>query len=230
MRIRGHKFNQTAVYVKSSGGVIVPAKIQGALTQNGGSSSTTVAVTLGAPVTSGSLLCIAIGGATTMTGVSVTDDKSNTGYTVAQFNFGSFNWIGMYRPNITNGPTTITATFPEAHTFSTMIVTEFSGVLATSPLDGSNINVAQAGSNTTDAITSNATTTTANGDLIWGACVNLAGNSTLTKTSTFTQDQTQASNFNTEYLVQGTAGSIAATWTGTTADSFSSLMMAFKHA
>lgn len=206
----------------------VPTKIQGTLTQNGGTSSTTVVVTLPAAVSSGSLICVALGTAVTATGASVTDDKTNT-YTVGNENFGSYNWFSFYASGVTNGPQVITGTFPEAHSFSTMIVTEFSNCAAVTPLDGASIQGGQTGVNTTDGITSNTATTTANGDLVWGACVNLSGNSTLTLGTGFTQDQTSGQNFNIEYLIQGTAGAIAATWTGTTSDSFSSLMMAFKH-
>lgn len=219
-----------ALWHKASGGGGggTPAKTQGSLHQNGATSSTTVAVTLAAPVTSGGLVCVAVGSGTTATTCSVTDDKGNT-YTVANTNVGSFNWLSFWAAGVTNAPQTITATWGEAHSFSTILVTEFSNVLASSPIDGASVNAGQSGVNTTDGITSNAITTTASGDLIWGACVNLAGNSTLVKSAAFTQDQTQASNFNSEYLIQGSAGSIAATWTGTTSDSFSSLVMAFKH-
>jgi len=210
------------------------ARIQGKLHSNGATSSPTVAVTLDAPVSSGNLVVVAVGTAVPGNSPVVftcADDKGNT-YTAVDVGDGNnFQWGSFYLQNITNGPQTITVAIDagaSSRQFSTIIATEFSGVQTTSPLDGHSINIFQAGTNTTDGITSGSATTTANGDLIWGACVNLSGSSTLVVGTGYTLDQNSGSDFVTEYRTQTTAGSVASTWTGTSADSFSSLMMAFK--
>lgn len=216
-------------------GPIVPAKVQGSLHQNGATPSVNVAVTLASTVTSGSMVACVVGlavPAASTVALTMADDKGNAYTQVDNATGNDFQWSSFYLLNITNTPQTITAAFDagsSARLFATIICTEFSGVATTAALDGNSINVNQAGVNTTNGITSNAATTTTAGDLIWGAAVNLSGSSTLTKNATWTQDQTSGQDFNTEYLIQNPAGSIAATWTGTTADSFSSLMMAFKH-
>lgn len=213
------------------------ARVQGNLHQNGAANIATVAVTLVSTVGVGNTIVVAVGTATPGNSPIVftcADDKANT-YTAVDSGppGNNFQWASFYLQNITNAPQTITVAIDAGASnrqFSTIIATEFSGVAAVSPLDGHNINNFQAGVNTTDGITSGSVTTTTNGDLIWGASVNLSGSSTLVHGTGFTLDQNSGIDFVTEYLVQGTAGAVAATWTGTTADSFSSLVMALKAA
>jgi hypothetical protein len=212
-------------------------RVQGNTHQNGATSSSTVAVTLGAPVGTGNMLCVSIGsvhtsGTQTFT---VTDDKGNTYTSVdALADTGnSFAFGTAYILNVTNAPTVITATIriagtPTAETFASIQVDEFSGVSA---FDGHAINNQVSPATTANAVTSTAITTTANGDLIYGTVVDILGGGTITKGTPFTQDLSVASAYMTEHLIQSTAGSIAATFTASVStDAWITAVMAFKAA
>lgn len=223
--------SSTALFVgaASGGGGSDPLRIQGNSYFNGGAlNSSTCTVTLASPVASGNSILVVFGCAIWGNAVTVTDDKGNT-YTagpIAGDNVSDYTWCAFYCLNVTNAPKTITATIDgRSAYYNSIFATEFSNLAS---FDVSAFNANQTGVDTTNGITSTTATTTANGDLVWGACVNLWGNSTLTKNSAFTQDQVSGQDFNIEYFLQETAGSIAATWTGTTADHFASIMMAFK--
>jgi hypothetical protein len=208
------------------------AYVQGNIHQNGSTSSATCAVTLTSTVASGNMLCVSLGWVTS-TGVdiiTVTDDKGNT-YTVVDKTFNnpaSYSLCDAYCLNITNAPQTITATISTARQFSTIFVDEWSGIATSSALDGHAINQLN-GASGTDIATSTAITTTANGDLIYGVCIciNSVGISAGTG---FTQRQNVASTFLTESLIQGSAGSIAATATPASAGNLNTAVMAFKAA
>jgi hypothetical protein len=119
-----------------------------------------------------------------------------------------------------------------------MTVDEFSGIAAlANPLDGHASNDQVFTQNqTTNAITSTAFTPTQSGDLIYGGTVNSNNNDQATAGTGFTfagNDSAGAGTVPviTEFLVQGTAASIAATFTDTTgSDSWSTFVMAFKAA
>lgn len=206
-----------------------PTYVQGNIRSFGSGASTSLAVTLPNNVGSGNLVIVSFGGAGDGIEVTVTDDKSNSYSLVSKTTAGGYTWASFYALNITNSPKIVTASYGSS-SYITMVVDEFSGIATSNALDGYAINGNQTGVNTTNGITSTAITTTADGDLIYGSVVNLVGSSTLTKTSTFTQAQVSGQDFNTEYRIQSTKGSVAATWTGTTQDQFSSFILAFKAA
>lgn len=154
---------------------------------------------------------------------SITDDKGNTyniaddtdqttdGQTQATF------WLN----NVTNGPSTITVTFPGGAgvvTFRRMLIDVFSGVdTSGTPTDG---HTAQqnAGSTSTNAQTSGSITTAVNGDLIWTAFSDSEGaGATWSAGTGFTilDNGTSADNdpMGSAWQVQSTAGSIAGTFT-----------------
>jgi hypothetical protein len=164
--------------------------IQGAITVSATTCTstvvTTLALSLGGAVGSGHTVTglVSYGlGSVAPTVSSITDDKSNT-YTLVDnaIKAGATNTWGtsFFLQNITNGPTTITANFSQGVRFNRMLLDEYSGVAASSPLDGhtaQNQNTPGTGAN---VVTSGNFTTASNGDLIIGSTVYLATNSAVT--------------------------------------------------
>lgn len=211
-----------------------PAYVQGAINQNGAGSSATVPVSFSNPVGLGHAVIVSIGWATAgVTLDSVYDDASNV-YTILSGGglAGGYWWKCAYLTNAAGSPSTVTAEFSSGAIYVTVVVAEFENVLGTGAIDGSSFNLNQAGTNTTDGITSGAFTTAAAGDLIYGSCVNIGGNAGLSVGTSFTgaAGASAAPDFVSEYLVQPSAGSIAATFTGSTLDHFSTFAVALKHA
>jgi hypothetical protein len=221
----------------SGGGSIVPAYVQGLTHENGGTASTTVATTLASTVGVGNAVFVFFFiTSPTATVTNVTDDKGNT-YTAVgaqtDVNVASRTFT-YYALNVSNSPKTITATYSTSLPFSGMLVDEYSGIAAVSALDG-NGSLSQKGLGTSGAndIKSNAFTTTANGDLIWGASVNISGSAGFTAGTGFTLRTNSADLiYQSESQVQTTAGSIAATFGNADSvnEEFNTMMMAFKHA
>jgi hypothetical protein len=187
--------------------------------QNGGASSTTVAVTLPGTVGSGHTLCVGVQSANNSGIVQpyhCNDDKSNIYTHVLDiYTIGSgFQVSIFFCTNITNAPQTITGDFNgNSFTFASIIVDEFSGIVTSLPLDGSNGQIANSGTST-DGLTTGTWTTSANGDLIWGYCGDLTGGATFSAGTGFTIAQNVAVDFRSEYLIQSSASaSTAVTFT-----------------
>jgi hypothetical protein len=189
-------------------------RVQGTFHENGSSTSTTVAVTLAAAVGNGNLVCVSIGFAAATSGeniTQVTDDKSNV-YTIVDGIYhatGGYRWTTAFCANVTNAPITITATLSNSRAFAAILVDEFSGVATASPTDGHAANTAAASGGTLSAMPTIVTTT--NGDLVFGAGVNIDSVSITVGTNLawIAAQSNIDSSFCTEYLVQTTAGSIA---------------------
>jgi len=209
------------------------AFVQSNLT-NAAASTTSVAVTISA-VGSGNLVsgCVGWTPNPTATLSSVTDDKSNT-YTVVDNNGASDangQWSTFYLKNITNGPVTITANFSGNATYRVIHVIEASGLDTSAPLDQHTMNFQTTPGTGTDAVTSGAVTTTANGEFV-AACAR-KGSSGASGTYTV---GTGYSNLITagvvvsasESRVQTSAGSIAGTFTQSANNNDSTAIMTFK--
>ncbi|MGZ4849799.1 MAG: beta strand repeat-containing protein, partial [Candidatus Bathyarchaeia archaeon] len=173
----------------------------------------------GSVIQSGSTVVGAVTVAVSQTLVSVTDDKGNS-YTIFDHTTdsrGQENYAFILG-NITNGPSTITATFTSSSAgFTGLIWDEYSGVAAlTDPRDGHVVNLQQNPITVaTDAITSTPITTTINGDLIWGATINSNNSDSPVAGTGFTSRERDGTGapMNSEDMVQTTAGSVAATFT-----------------
>lgn len=199
--------------------------------------SNTVALT-GSAITPGNLVVGAVqwGNNPVQTILSIQDDKGNN-YTVADTT--SDGPAGQaeatfYLSNVpAGGPSTITVTFSAATNFRRILWDEFSGVATASPVDGHVINL-NAGSTSTDAITSTNITTTANGDLIWSVYFDDLGGVTWTPGTGFSIiDQaptTDNAPMGSERRTQSTAGTTAGTWTQGTSGSAVAGVIAFKAA
>jgi hypothetical protein len=189
----------------------------------------TLSATFSAAVASGDTVCglVSFGHAASSALTSVTDNKSNT-YNLETLTFDSTNdqdVIAFSLSNITNGPTVITANFTNAEGGQSIIIDEFSGC-ATAASDERDLPAAAGNfQNTpgtgTNAVTSPSRTTVTNGDLLYGATSNNAGDdTTLTAGTGFTLTGTSsgvsgntAAMLKSEWMVQTTAGAVAATFT-----------------
>lgn len=195
-------------------------RVQGA-SNTASVSATSISATFGATVGNGNAVIVYVwfsnGGTTT-----ISDDKSNS-YTLVDTN-SVVSVRSFYLTNITNAPITVTVTFGTtqtgSNTVASIMIDEFSGIATSSPLDGHTINRVTFPGTGTDAVTSGSITTTTNGDLIWGAVIDELSITNAAAAGTgFTLGTQNAAGTNgrgaTEYLIQGTAGSIAATFTQT---------------
>lgn len=212
------------------------SRVQGNNNDNS-ATATTLAVSLGAAVSSGSLVIITITwGAVTSPTPTVTDDKSNSYHLVPASQYSSNFNQGVavyYLGNVTNGPTTFTATLHSSNQ-NGIIVEEFSGGQAAGdPIDGNAGQEQDAlASTSADAITSGTFTTTANGDLLFGAELSTAQFPDAVGTG-FTlgiQDSNSGAFIETEYKVQSaSSSSSAATFTQNTGfNNWLTLGVAFK--
>jgi hypothetical protein len=166
---------------------------------------------------------------------SVTDNAGNT-YTIVDnvARGGGFNGClaSFYLANITNAPTSITATLGTANACEIM-VSEYSGVATTSPLDGHAMQFQGSPGTGANGVTSGNITTTINGDLIFGGVTDTNGSSNgLAAGSGFASrilNNTANGNFQTtEDQIQASAGVIAATFTATVIDVSITGVMAFS--
>lgn len=131
---------------------------------------------------------------------------------------------------LSNAPSETTVTIVCSATCGVGVVaSEYSGVALTSSKDGFNSNIAAANTSI-DGETSNTVTTTTNGDLIVGGCQtfttapNVGTGFTSIATSPFSPGRV-------EYLIQFSAGAIAATFTGVNSTlNYSCTVLAFKPA
>ena len=162
-------------------------------------------VTFDVPVTPGNLVVVSILYLnTTVSGVSVTDDKGNTYIQADRVSGNGDTVYTFYLLNCPNNPTTIIENTGTDYTF---FAQEYSGV---DTLDVHTGAAQASNSGATDAVTSGLMTTTANGDLIWASCWSIDSMATGTG---FTATSSPPGFAHPEYLVQATAGPIAATFT-----------------
>lgn len=207
------------------GGTPTILHVQSAFLQTG--SGTTTTATFGAGVTSGNTVVGQVGFTPVTLTVAVTAGSntctnvdniaSNTSYAIVSF----------YCSNVTGAPTVFTATFTGGSaSFPAIMMDEFSGVLTVSPLDGHNGNFNAPATST--AVTSNSFTPGTNGDLIYGMVTQIGGGGdTYTAGSGFTLLQNPG-GFASEWQQQTTAASIAATFTGSVADTWAAAGFALK--
>ena len=153
-----------------------------------------------------------------------TDTLGNTYVSDAVLQYDATHLQGIticYALNIKGGANTTTITFSGTPDFDDMFIHEYSGVAKTKALDvTSTQNISF--SNSTNGISSGAVTTTANGELVFGADTEVSGaGSNLSAGTGFTTravDEGSNVYMLTEDLIQATAGVASATFTqGSTA-------------
>ena len=198
------------------------------------SAGSSISQAFGSPNAGGNLIVVAASwGDNPASSISASDTWGNT-YFLATSDFDSNNRQGLavfYAPNIHSGANTVTVRFGQADAYRRIIVSEYSGVATAAPLDATAKHQA-AGTKTANGVTSSPATTTANGDLIFGAVMDDSGNfGSITAGTGFTR-RAVLNNMDTatEDCVQITAGSLAATFTFSRADYYLAQMVAFRAA
>ena len=206
-----------AAYVQSNSGTVF--------------SGTTIAVAYSSNVTAGGLLVCHIYANHGIS--SVADSRSQTYSASTNVTDGAtYSLATFYFPNTTGGACTITCTFAGAVTYASMQVAEYSGVATSLPLDQTTSNNQTTPGTATDAITSGSVTTTTDGQLIVGWTTALTGGvGTVTAGTNYTARTNIFGDTVDEDRVQTSAGSIAATFTTTSATSnYITIISTFKAA
>lgn len=162
------------------------------------------------------------------TGVAVSDTAGNSWVTAYTASDGvNVQSTGLwYAANIAAASVnTVTLTTPAATDFRGAALHEYSGVLTSSPSDGTDLLQASV-----TAISANTVTTTQNGDLLFGWCVNTGGTNVLTATnSAITRERTTVGViFASADSIQGASGAGNITWSVPVADTTIAGMLALK--
>lgn len=219
--------------ISTGGGGTVPTRLpsNSGSAQNGATNVATISLTLPSPVAAGAACIVSVSYSGSLGTVIATDDKSNTYTLITDLNntSGGFSLYNFYILNVTNGPQTITATYP-TNQFAALQADCFSNVATAAALDGDVMANVNTPPNTANAVTSGPITTTASGDLIYGFAVDITGNGAVAGTG-FTIQQAVASAYFSESLIQTTAGSIPATFTANVSGAglFIVAVVALKH-
>ena len=181
-----------------------------------GAPGTTTTCTFGSSVTTGNtVICAAAGGPDATATWTLSDTASNT-YTSSETYYtdttSNYRLRSSYSQGVTGGFTVVTVTWSTSVTGKDIVCHEVSGVSA-SPGDGYVGQYQTSVASGTDTVSSTAITTTANGDYIFGAsygsdlsCINQnagTGYTGVTLTGCVVLS---------EYQIQTSAGSIAATF------------------
>jgi hypothetical protein len=217
------------------------AFVQGAFAFTDASSQASQAVSFDSNVTAGNLIAVWVkyGTGASVFG-SVTDNQGNTYTAVDTINStgASLNTLkSFYAKNVAGGATTVTLNFTgSTGVYPRIMVHEANGCDTSAPLDGHSV-LDQAGTTTgTDAISTGADTTVADGDLILGfTCDELNLGTPVVAGTAYTLRTDGASSPNnfdhcySESKVQSTHGSVSANFSPSgNVSNYISSMMAFK--
>jgi hypothetical protein len=184
--------------------------------------------------TTGNLIAVTVSWDTNASSTySCADTQGNT-YTIAvtRIDATSKQAVGVcYAPNIIGGADTITVTFGGGSPiFRRVVVSEYSGIATSSPVDVTTSNVA-AGTTAANGVTSGSATTTQAGDLIYGSVNDTASTTTITAGTGFTQRASvNGADTASQDQVQASSGSIASTQTFGAAHRYIATLVAFKAA
>lgn len=193
------------------GGTLTHVQAQG--TKWFGGSGTTEAPSA-ITATGGNLLVIAVGWGASGVTISSVAGNGNT-YTLIDASADAEGNISTYyAKNCAGGSTTVTVTFSADPGFGFITVHEVSGASTTAPLDKNGVTV---GTPSAGVVTSGSVTTTTAGQYIFGATFDGGGGATFTAGTGYTipTNANQSTIGASEYQIQGSAGSIAATFNET---------------
>jgi len=196
---------------------------------------TTLSQAFRAPVTAGNLIVAAVSWDSTGSAGTLTcsDNLGNSYTTMTVWNDASTlqTLAVCYAPNITGGSATVTATLSATHITRRMVVSEYSGVATSNPVDVSAGVNGTAGSTAANAITSGSITPTLDGDLIYGATMDTGGVTTIAPGTGFTQRNfINLKDLTVQDQIQTTATPVASTMTFGTAHRYVATVIAFKAA
>ncbi|MDB5182188.1 MAG: exported protein of unknown function, partial [Candidatus Saccharibacteria bacterium] len=165
--------------------VSTPTFVQ-SITVGSTASATTTASTF--TTTAGNLIVVSLSFASSGTTFTCTDNRGDTFSNAAQVtNSGQTAGI-CYAPNVAGGSTTVTVTYGAASTFRAIILSEYSGVATSNPVDVTSVNTGTA-TTATDNVTSNSATTTQTGNLIVGLVDDITGNAVVSAGTGYTPRQ-----------------------------------------
>ncbi|MCW2763240.1 MAG: hypothetical protein JWR85_3441, partial [Marmoricola sp.] len=206
--------------------VSTPTFVQ-SITVGSTASATTTASTF--TTTAGNLIVVSLSFASTGTTFTCTDDRGDTFSNAAQVTSSGQTAGICYAANVAGGSTTVTVTYGAASTYRAIILSEYSGVATSNPVDVTSVNTGTA-TTATDNVTSNIATTTQTGNLIVGLVDDITGNAVVSAGTGYTPRQASAAG--ERILVQdkvfnGT-GTVASTNTFSTPDAYNSVLVAFK--
>jgi hypothetical protein len=194
--------------------------------------SSTISATLGSPVGIGNCVEGAFSWETA-TGFSlnsVDDDQGNTYNIVDVLDGGRGLFLAtFFRANIRNGPVTVTGHLSGSAAYTTSVIDEYDQIVIGTIPDAHNIAFNQdVGGGST--ISSGSATTSRGGALIYGATANSGGDASPAAGSGFTLRQSELISGDSysfsEDRIQTVAGSIAATFTSSTLDAWTTGMIA----
>lgn len=192
--------------------------------------SATTACTLTSAVVTGDVVTIFANGVNVGTTATAADDKSDSCTAVdtnVLSNSSANHAFSFVCAGLTSGAQTFTVTWGATGSSEQIVADDYQNVKATSPLDVHAAQGQASPGNGTNAVTSGSATSTAAGELVVGVMAADAAN----LGTGFSQAQAQVSGwFQDEYLVQSSAGSVAATFTATNTPSWTvTIMMVLKH-
>lgn len=231
---------QSATITATAAGASVTAAItvspavagKGAYVQSGkytnDGSSTAVSASLPVASTAGNtLIAVVSWGDADASALSATDNAGNV-YTIATRDFDSGNRQGLailYASNAKSGATTTTVSLGTSAGYRRMIILEYSGLLAVD-VTAKNISTATTAQN---AVTSTGATTTAAGELVFGAVMDDYSHNNITAGTGFTQrSYTNNKDLACQDLIQAQTGSVASTQTFSKKDRYLAQMVTFK--
>jgi hypothetical protein len=189
-------------------------------------SDTSIAVAFGSNNAAGAFLVLAVSfNGITTTVSSVTDTRGNTWVEddlQRSTEGGSQNLAVWHCASGASGANTVTVNFSAASTFRSLIIAEYGGGTGVIFDIG-----ASTGGNSTSP-SSGSATPTVNGCLLIGAVHDESGSTTITASGAYTIRSTGAGEIAIEDQVQGTAASIAATFSFTDAHAWMCILAAYK--
>lgn len=198
--------------------------------------ATTISLAYGSNTTAGNLLVAVVAwDLAASSSVTCSDSSGSNVWSTAIIKLdptaGGGNNDGLavcYAPNVVGGADTVTATFGASSISRMLAIHEYSGVAKVNPIDVTVGNV-NAGSSSTDGVTSTTATTSQNGDLVFGVTYNDTGSvTTITAGTGFTQRTLNSNFIMTEDKTQATAGSATTTNTYAAVRRYISVMATFK--
>jgi hypothetical protein len=208
-----------------------PAQVQSAAAINDASGAS-IAQAFTSANTAGDLIVVAVSWGTSPA-PTVSDTAGNTyvSATAAYSAAGNQSLAIFYAANVHAGSNTVTANFAGSTPYRRILVSEYSGVAKTTPLDVTATNQGTA-TNAPNNATSGSATTAIAGELLFGAMENWDAKFAFSAGTGFTLRNSVSDvgviETAIEDTLQASAGSAAATFTFTQGDAYIAEMAAFK--
>lgn len=197
--------------------------------------ATTIAQSFRGNVTAGNLIVAAVSWDTaTAVGTLTCSDNLGNAYTTINIwnDTTGTQALGIcYAPNVTGGAATVTATLSASQVTRRLVISEYNGVAASSPVDQYTGVGGGTGTTTANATTSGTVTPTVEGDLLYGATMDTGGLATVAPGTGFTQrGYTNLKDLAVQDLQQDGLTAVASTVTFGTAHRYDAAVVAFKAA